>query len=540
MIIAFSGNDGSGKSTVASTFKLLMRNCGISVEYREEFKYFLLKYILSMFKSSYIERERQKFVKGFRNNICLPKYRVWVWAVLLDSNVEYMYLKLAKRNKLIILDRCLLDHLASFDYLGCIGNLSRKFFLRTAKLDLVVVLDAPPEIMFKRKKFTHSHPAEFYYVQRDRYLRIARALKLPIINTNRPINNTLRDILRVTAKKITSKIEDLVLHILSDPYDDADKGLLNDIEFKTLDFRYLLIEASKNNVEFQVYKNLLNYNIPKSWKSFIKKILRIFGNRRKHIVNTLVDIINIFERYNVEYVIFKTLPPFRTLPRDIDIVVKSRESAIKALRKIGFRIIRRHVIHNEVDLEKKGVRVDLHWDIGWMGRRIIDKAKLFEHSHMIWVDGAYVRVPKTVYEFLLVLAHSVLQHHYLTLGDLHYIRSLLKSADIDWNHIIGMTSFGDWIQGFKTALGIVKIKDLLFYQGKLYNAVPSVGSINPSFAELGRPVTWIPWNAIPSNGFLGFADKLLDIPRRIRWKISGKLPYNQQERILSKVFRFSK
>ena len=45
MIIAFLGNDGTGKTTIAKEMEKRLRAGGIDAEYKEEFEHFLLKYV---------------------------------------------------------------------------------------------------------------------------------------------------------------------------------------------------------------------------------------------------------------------------------------------------------------------------------------------------------------------------------------------------------------------------------------------------------------------------------------------------------------
>ncbi|GBF09809.1 hypothetical protein apy_15340, partial [Aeropyrum pernix] len=61
MIVALSGCDGSGKTTLATELSKILRKHGIKVRYRKEFEYFLLKYLFKMLGTR-IEKERRKYL----------------------------------------------------------------------------------------------------------------------------------------------------------------------------------------------------------------------------------------------------------------------------------------------------------------------------------------------------------------------------------------------------------------------------------------------------------------------------------------------
>lgn len=525
MILALSGNDGSGKTTLARRLSTLMRDCGVDVEYREEFKYLLLSYGLRLFGSR-VEQERRRFLEGSEEGKVEFKHRLWVLAVLFNSIVENLWFKAFRRGRLTVLDRCLVDHLASFEYLGYVRGFTRKLFLNAPK-PLVVVLDADPKVMYERKKRTHRYPLRFYRVQRLRYLQIAKELKLPVVETDRPIEDAVREILRILAVNL-SKEEDLVLHVLSDPYGYADSSLLNHVDFKKLNFRYILLEASRNNVEFQIYEKLTNYPLTGEVKGKTEEIREKIGEKFRRILKVIGDIGELFERRGVEYVFFKTLPPFRQLPRDLDVLVDDFAGAVGVLKEKGFRIVKTHRAHPEVSLERDGVEIDLHWGVEWAGRRVLDENEFLSNRVLCRVDGVDVYLPSPEYELTVVLAHSVLQHGYLTLGELHFIRGLVDKYRFDWKKLFVTAERGGWLNGLNILLNIVKVKDLLFYAGKIFGKIPGVkGETALNVSRLTIPVTWLPITVLDS--------KSLHILRYLLWKICGRLPYNEPEENIEKI-----
>jgi len=60
MIIAFMGNDGSGKTTLAKEFKKRLDALGLKVKYRAEFNYFLISFIFRLFGREHLKSVKKK------------------------------------------------------------------------------------------------------------------------------------------------------------------------------------------------------------------------------------------------------------------------------------------------------------------------------------------------------------------------------------------------------------------------------------------------------------------------------------------------
>jgi len=538
MMMAFSGNDGAGKSTMAYSLYNLLRLCGVNVEYHEEFKHFILQYVSKIMKKR-VEYERRILKRiPYRKGSSL-KYRLWAIAVLIDSMLEREFSRIFRKEGLTILDRCIIDHLASFEYIGCLTNLTRKLFINAPRPDLVIVLDAPPKLMYERKKNTHNFPYRFYVIQQKRYYELAKYLSLPLINTSKPINETLEEVVHILVKNISKRQENLVLHVLSDPLGKSDFKLIDEVDFRKLDYMYLLVEASRNNVELQFFKKLLNYDIPSKWSRILEEIISTLIQNNSKIVNKLIDVVELLEKNGINYCIFKTFPIFESVPRDIDIIVDNYKDAIKLLKNKGYVITKSHIRQKEVSLMKEGVEFDVHWDIGWNGESVVDIRELFKNVTITEIDGYPINVPNSNYELLLVMAHAVLQHHYLTLGELHYIRSIIYYNNIYWRKIFHHALEQDWMHGLMKALGIIKLKDLFYYSSELFDRIPVVKNLGINIMEIEDPVSWIThFNYKPLKSVKDFIKSSSTAYRYYRWRITRKLPFNEPSphvlRLLSK------
>jgi len=534
VVVALSGCDGSGKTTLALKLEETLKMCGIKVQYRREFEYFILKHLLKLLGKK-LDRERKKFLRresSLTRFDCL-KYKLWPFLVWIDSNIEMLYLKLLKKDYLMLLDRSIVDHLTGFEYLKYIDKDMRNLLLRySIKPNLIIVLDAPPEVMYERKRETHDYRLDFYREQRERYLDIATKLKAPIVRTDKPLNESLREILQYILLRL-GKAEDIVLHVLSDPLDDLGvknfSDFLKNIDWNSLDLGYLIIEASRNNVEFPFYERLHS----RLDNNAVRRILRIVEIKHRKFLEVLKSVAELFEGSGIDYVVFKTIPPYKYLPRDIDILVdkKDLKKAINLLISKGFRLTKTHIIHKEVSLVKDDVEVDLHWQIGWMGNRVIDEISILRNSISYKLEDINVRVPDPTHEFLLIATHSILQHHYITLGEVHYIRALIARHDIDYKFVLKLANERDLYTSLAFLLLIVVVKDSLFYRSSIRERIKNINhhlkGRSVSLIKIMKPTIWIDFKSfsLPPTP-LNYIDMALTVYRRLRYKLTNTLPYN--------------
>ena len=199
MILSFSGTDGSGKSTLSKLVYEKLLYEGFDVEYQRGFEHFLLTIIIRLIGGK-IEPMRDTFMT---KNIKKPSYyKLWPYLVWADNVLRLIYLKIFKKNKLIIFDRYILDFLVSWEYFDYGTSKLRKLFLLFPKPEISFIIDAPAKITFGRSRFDHKFPFTFYEIQRQRYLSLANTLNLKIILTTRPVDETLNEILSEIKKNV--------------------------------------------------------------------------------------------------------------------------------------------------------------------------------------------------------------------------------------------------------------------------------------------------------------------------------------------------
>ena len=117
MIIAFMGNDGSGKTTISIHLYKLLLSKGLSVYYKPEFEYFLIGYVMNFFG-----KQREELTKSFVSKANAQNrrtvFKLWPYIIWIDFLFFWIFLNSLRRGKIVILDRYIYDFLMSWEYLG--------------------------------------------------------------------------------------------------------------------------------------------------------------------------------------------------------------------------------------------------------------------------------------------------------------------------------------------------------------------------------------------------------------------------------------
>jgi len=192
MIIAFMGIDGSGKTTLSKMLYNKLKQQGAEMEYKEEFKYFLLKYIFNLFGSRKVKGLRKKFLE---ERTPLFYFRIWPFLIFFDFLIEWVWIKLFERRKIVIKDRYIYDFLIGWEWLGYSNRFIKWLYLRFPKPDMVFICDVDPDFAYKRKGINNKSFLDFLWIQRKRYSKLAEELNIQVINTEKPKEETVEELI---------------------------------------------------------------------------------------------------------------------------------------------------------------------------------------------------------------------------------------------------------------------------------------------------------------------------------------------------------
>jgi len=148
MIISLMGNDGSGKTTIANKLYNFFNENDVRVDYIHEYDYQILKIFFRMMGKKRLEKSRANLIEHKKKG----KYYIWPVMVWFDRLIHLFYLKIFRRNRIVILDRYPYDHYLSFLYSGHMKNFGTWLYNKFPKPDLGIVLWVEPEVAYERKK----------------------------------------------------------------------------------------------------------------------------------------------------------------------------------------------------------------------------------------------------------------------------------------------------------------------------------------------------------------------------------------------------
>ncbi len=189
MIIAFSGLDGSGKTTQSRFAEQYLRDRGYRCAYRHAIRGSLHYFILHNLVGRVSGRAKDSMEKGLRETggakaffVSLVK-KIFLFLDLVYFNLRYgRYKGQTKRN--IICDRYFYDEIVQADYLKIAGNafngMYRKLILEP---DISFFLKVRPESAFERKKEYNRS----YFTQKGKvYETFAQRIKMNEVDEQDP------------------------------------------------------------------------------------------------------------------------------------------------------------------------------------------------------------------------------------------------------------------------------------------------------------------------------------------------------------------
>jgi len=322
-------------------------------------------------------------------------------------------------------------------------------------------------------------------------------------------------------------------------------------DFQISDLRFLLHLSSINNVEFQLVKNLLSkhiFQIGSEEEILLNKVLECCCDNQRKYLKTLEYIIPYLTEKNIEYMVIKSYAPYDFIRDDIDILIIGKKKYLETIRFLennNWQPSNRQ--NSQVHFDRDGmVQIDLHKWVGWdnlgtsgIGGNLFDNNELWEKHRKVNFNGMDINVPSVEDDVLIIIAHSIFQHHYTTLNERIHVAELIKSAEnIDFDYINKTADAARWQRGIKTLFYHVNEEYKYLFSRTLVKGKDILFSKEVWFEEsliMFHPLKWIirlyldiiKKDGFSLNKYLKVTINLIfTIYRLIKFKIFGVLSFN--------------
>jgi hypothetical protein len=197
----------------------------------------------------------------------------------------------------------------------------------------------------------------------------------------------------------------------------------------------------------------------------LKNLLEWSVSENQKVVRTVQLLNQLSRKYKLEFLVFKSFPLYIAFKDDIDIYVNDLNTynRFKELLQIeGFRLT--HAFDQECHLDKEGhAQVDMHTHISWdfigrggSGPILIDKNLLWKRKEILSWQHQEFLTPSVEDELLLVCAHALFQHRYVTLGEILHIGEFLRLKEVNLSYMFEVAKINQWEGSLQYILALVK------------------------------------------------------------------------------------
>jgi len=236
---------------------------------------------------------------------------------------------------------------------------------------------------------------------------------------------------------------------------------------EALDDQDVLREAAdlalKNKVFLAFYEGLTKVkgDIPDYVNGIAERQLK----RKRVYANVLKEFVDIAERNDINFLVFKTVKPFTYIGDDVDVLLPStREFDLLAgvLEDHGYHFIGSGPPEATFLKRVDGVNVyvDAHKKLSASYIPYVDENRVWACRMKAGLYGCGVYVPSPVYDILIVAGHSLMKEFRINLAEFYH--ALLSLNKVNWNKLCEAASIENMSLAFNIFMNTVK---------QLFNAI---------------------------------------------------------------------
>lgn len=207
MIIAFIGNDGSGKSTLMNSFSKKIRDRNESVICLPEFNYPLINLLRRIGGE-----QTNKTQERIQTSDSSPSFILMTlpYVMLVESTLQIMYYKLFHRKTVVLKDRCSYDYIATWREVGTATRLVEFLYRHSVKPDFTLYISTSPSLAKSRRaaqtdQKDSGKTLDFYIEKKKIYDRLYDEHAITLVENNGNMTESLERVDFLVSLKISFK-----------------------------------------------------------------------------------------------------------------------------------------------------------------------------------------------------------------------------------------------------------------------------------------------------------------------------------------------